>query len=487
MKTGIKRLTPRYWIFYSLIWLWQLLFCSALQANEAGDQAANGLKVFSTIRDKSFFIGKPFTFIIVVNGTDMAEPPDTAKIDGLRFRLVDTCVLKSGDQRGYSFEYRVVAMRTGTLQIPSLAVSAKGTVLHTRPHQITVKEPKAHPGIKIDMQVTPEVCYVGQPVVLDVCWHSSLPFYAFRSVQIDLPVAYSPQFRILDCPIRNAANQRRIGLPVANMRVIGILDRSRIDGKPFELLRFRKLLIPRQPGTLRIPPATLLSAYLPQGVQKTQKKRRRFTPQYPSHFNNNFFEHVGNQPFELVYVHSPECRLQVHPLPEAGRPSDFYGVVGKCSLLVTATPQKLRIGDPIKLTMTVKDYPYPEALVLPALTKNKALTSGFVISSRPEQDQVKGTVRMVTFVIRPRRIDVKEIPPIRIPYFDPLTRRYGVAASAPIAIHVMPEKTVTSSDAELSGRQKLKNRPIPNSQGIRQPAFSAETAFACHGIHPLPV
>ena len=60
-----------------------------------------------------------------------------------------------------------------------------------------------------------------------------------------------------------------------------------------------------------------------------------------------------------------------------------------------------------------------------------------------------------------------QIPPVRIPYFDPQTGTYNVAQSNEISITVKPAGKVTAFDAELSSDTKLKNRLLNNPHGIR--------------------
>ncbi len=63
--------------------------------------------------------------------------------------------------------------------------------------------------------------------------------------------------------------------------------------------------------------------------------------------------------------------------------------------------------------------------------------------------------------------DVTVIPSVRIPYFDPETKTYGVAESAAIPITVKPAEMVTAFDAAMRGVGPLRNHIDKNPRGIR--------------------
>ena len=52
-------------------------------------------------------------------------------------------------------------------------------------------------------------------------------------------------------------------------------------------------------------------------------------------------------------VSSQPLKLTVLPLPEEGKPSGFYGLVGQYTISASATPTKVNVGDPITLTVKV--------------------------------------------------------------------------------------------------------------------------------------
>ena len=146
-------------------------------------------------------------------------------------------------------------------------------------------------------------------------------------------------------------------------------------------------------------------------------------------------------------IEGKPCTLKVKELPEAGRPANFSGIIGTCSIVTTAKPVDVNVGDPIVLTIALKGLAYPDTARLPALTAQTALASSFRIS-----DQDSGVVqdgnKVFQCTLRALNSDVKEIPAIALSYFDSPTGTYSDAVSQPIPITVHAVKTVTAADAQ---------------------------------------
>ena len=160
-------------------------------------------------------------------------------------------------------------------------------------------------------------------------------------------------------------------------------------------------------------------------------------------------------------------KLNILPLPEEGKPEDFYGVIGKTSLSVVADALTVEEGEPINLTFTLRDNHFPMTLDLPNLMKQTAFKNNFSAPKREGFGEVRAHTKVFSRTLRPLRTDVKQIPAIRIPYFDPLSKSYGIAQQEAIDITVLPAETITAFDAEISNGETLKNTIEASNEGIR--------------------
>ena len=99
-----------------------------------------------------------------------------------------------------------------------------------------------------------------------------------------------------------------------------------------QVISFSKVLIPKRAGRIRLDPVTV-STNMAVGRVRT----------------GDFFN-----PYQIKYkrvsVQSEPVELEVLPLPETGKPPQFYGLVGQYTISASAAPTKVSVGDPITLT-----------------------------------------------------------------------------------------------------------------------------------------
>jgi hypothetical protein len=105
---------------------------------------------------------------------------------------------------------------------------------------------------------------------------------------------------------------------------------------------------------------------------------------------------------------------------------------------------------------------------LPALAKDPAIDQDFKIPEEIAAGVVRGTVKQFTQTLRPKNAEVKAVPPIKIPYFNPDAGRYEIAQSKPIALTVKTARVLTSADVEgKSGETAVRKSELENwSKGI---------------------
>lgn len=105
--------------------------------------------------------------------------------------------------------------------------------------------------------------------------------------------------------------------------------------------------------------------------------------------------------------------LEVMPIPEAGRPSPYFGAVGRFSIEAALDRDRIRFGDSFKLTLTVRGQGNLEFLRMPDLSS----LTGF--HKRGAAEAVRDENRVVvTYDLTPLSADVDEIPSIAWNYFD---------------------------------------------------------------------
>jgi len=130
--------------------------------------------------------------------------------------------------------------------------------------------------------------------------------------------------------------------------------------------------------------------------------------------------------------------LDIRPLPEAGRPEAFEGLVGSFVVRAETGQSRLRVGDSTTLTVTVTGNGNLRDLV----ELSPEDMPGFkVYPDKPSfQADIRGDTLHGTKVFKKALVPLKagtlEIPPQKVPYFDPEKGSYQIAGTAPITLTV---------------------------------------------------
>lgn len=179
-------------------------------------------------------------------------------------------------------------------------------------------------------------------------------------------------------------------------------------------------LFPIHAGEMQIPAVTVQA-----GVVLQQRAQR-----------GGLFEMFTQQPGRVQTVASPVMRLNVLPLPEAGRPQNFSGAVGQFNLQTALDRTAIKMGDAITLTLTLTGTGHPNSFPEPEIT----LPSAFEIY--PPEAQVQTVAqdgrllgkKSWRYLLVGREPGKQVLSPAAFSYFDPQQRAYRSVRSDPVEI-----------------------------------------------------
>jgi hypothetical protein len=161
---------------------------------------------------------------------------------------------------------------------------------------------------------------------------------------------------------------------------------------------------------------------------------------------NSFFG--GQTQYKRFIVNSKPLDLEVLPVPDKGKPAEFYGLIGQYTISASATPAKVNVGDPITLTIKIGGGKYLKPVRWPDLERVPELAKNFKIPSQKASPTVEGGYKIFTQTIRANNDKVTRIPPIPLASFDVAQGKYVTAQTEPIKLDVAPTKVLTSADLE---------------------------------------
>lgn len=197
-----------------------------------------------------------------------------------------------------------------------------------------------------------------------------------------------------------------------------------VDGVRYTVATLQKMaLFPTTAG-----PKTLSPLVLDCDVRVRRASR--------SIFDDSFFDPFGRT--ARFTVRSSPLKIEVLPLPEAGKPQDFQGAVGQFRLKVDLDKRQVEVNDVVTLKLKLSGSGNIKALPAPRVSFSKGLESYDPKTS----EQVKATENSISgsrdyeYVLVPRAGGMQRIEAIRYPYFDPDRESYEVAVVDPIEISV---------------------------------------------------
>jgi hypothetical protein len=412
--------------------------------------ASAGIAVEIVLERQDAAVGEPLAMQIRVSGAKAAQPPDLSGLDGFTVQerggqsTSSTSVTSVNGaweritRLGYVFNYTVTPLRAGRLTIPALAVIVEGTTYRTAPVIVSVSEPRETDDLKLRLQLSAASCYVGQAVTMTVTWFVGRDVSDF---EFQLPLLADDRFELTPLPPSPGdPGREQLRIPLGNAALTAVKGKGELDGREFLTVTFRYLLVPTQAGSLTLPRATVAC--------RTLSVPQRSPGHGPGSGFGGLDDFFGSsQPVARTRViPSNAPALLVEPLPEAGRPADFSGLVGEYAMAAEAAPRDMNVGDPVTLTLTISGA-HPHRAQLPDLARFLP-PSAFKIPAEMAAAETAEDKKIFTQTIRVQDPAVTAIPPIDLSYFDPVQKNYRIARSAAVPLTVHPTRVVTATDAE---------------------------------------
>lgn len=263
------------------------------------------------------------------------------------------------------------------------------------------------PPCRVELRLTPERAVVGEQVVY-AARITRRP--DVRDVHWATPPGF-PGFRVEWLPSRTFREDPQGG-----------------DSGP--AVEERRALFPVRAGKLELPPAVLGCS----------------------------LEGGNGRPREFL-AETPPASLDVSPPPEAGRPSEWTGLVGSVRADAEISAASLHLGESVRIRIRLLG----EANLWDAAVPFGDLPddAGVELLPRPDLLELDPGARLhvrrsFAFDLVPRRTGTLVLPEIRVAYWNPVLAGYRSARASLPAIEVAPREAAPSTEAPLrvSGRRR---------------------------------
>lgn len=404
-----------------------------------GARAASAQQLTLQLASDEVYANLPFELQVIARGFDENPQPTLSKLAIAGCKVtplgvapqVSSMVQIINGQRSesrdvtYAFRFRIEADRAGQFLVPALTAEQGGKKAQSQPARFTVRAVDDSGDMQLRLVLPERPLWVGETV------DGALEWYLRRDVgnrAFSVPLFDEEQRFEIEAP----AGEPRLGGFRAGGRPLELpyeQAKATLDGTAYSRFRFLFRLTPTSPGTLSPPPPRVV-AELSVGVG-----RDMFGFPVPQ---SRLFQAVAKP-----------LRIEVRPLPLAGRPASFKNAVGRAfAMEVQAGRTVVRVGDPIELRVLLRGRGRLPGLILPELSAMGLDAQHFSAPEEPPSGEVleDGKGKLFRVSVRLRSTEVREIPALSFSYFDPDQGRYETVRSQPIALSVKGSSVVSAGD-----------------------------------------
>lgn len=417
-----------------------------------------------SISRREGYVGSPLSIKIIISDAEQDSAPDMPAVPGLTIDRLDAPMVSSEMQiingtvtqsRTTTWTFLITASAAGSYTIPSFQINVDDQTFQTPPQALTFVKSEASELLRVSIEGEPESIYLGESTTMTLrIWVKP---YLDRQHGVELSaidmwnlLAKDSEWGRFTKTVEAMAQQRQAPrgrltqVPSGDENETGLayLYELHVDDWPDHIG-------PLETGSIRIDMQYPLSLTRNRGF-----------------FSNGLAigetRHVSASPSKI--------NIDVKPLPTIGQPEWFSGAVGRFVFDVTATPTDVAVGDPITITMTVRDQGRRPAnlnlLQAPKLDRMPELESNFRVPREQLGGTVEGRTKVFTQTIRADNDSINEIPALPFTYFDQMTKTYKTSWSRPVAISVSPTTGVSTQDViGLSGAARAAPDSLKNVAG----------------------
>ena len=164
-----------------------------------------------------------------------------------------------------------------------------------------------------------------------------------------------------------------------------------------------------------------------------------------------------------LHLTSDPIPLEIVPLPKEGQPENFAGTVGNFQMTASAKPNRVQVGEPIELSVTLSgqgaldNTPIPEADSWEGFKTHPATSEVQHTDTR----HLKSHKKFQRMII-PAQSTLSHLPALKFSYFNPRTEKYVTLETPPTPIEVTGSRTPANPAGDppgLDGTQTFDNTP----------------------------
>ena len=376
-------------------------------------------------------LGDTFVLTVMLEGSKRSDPV-IPNVDGLQFQQqgVSQSMSIVNGQSTSQLQLTVLVLpeRAGDFTIPSITAELDGQKVATLPLKLKVRAAGAQGG-GAQAQRGGTANPNANAGAKGASGGAAEGTGVFIERECDATSVYIGQQ--VTCTMRlyhrgNLNGGQRVSQSSADFRRFNIDGEKRyqkvVNGQRYGVIELKELVVPTKAGNLDLPPYSIEARVLVWTKQNNPLDK--FFDKFGGgvfNFDLNFTEE------RAVTVASEPQRFQVKPLPDAGKPRNFGGLVGLFHLDANLSKAKIAAGDTVTITITIEGNGLTDTLgdIGPTLTN-----IGKVYPDKPEYlEQITAENGIVSkkvykYAVVPSRAGQYDLGAIEVPSFNPKLNQY---------------------------------------------------------------
>jgi hypothetical protein len=340
-----------------------------------------------------------------------------------------------------TYSYFLLPAQRGNLVIRQAAIEINGQVYKTTPIKITVTAAVEQPRDPNDTQVNADDVLHLVADVSKTNPYINEPITVVYKLYFGYNVGIT-NWRELDKPKYNDFWSQNIDIKQLQV------EEGKYNGERYRYVVLRKtVLYPQKSGKLEIEPLSL-----------------DIDCELPSSRRNIFGQVLLVQDHKRVSAGARN--ISVKALPEAGKPADFSGAVGKFDFKVTPSKTNLKNGESLELVVSVAGSGNLKLFNLPKPVVPSALEMYDAVHKENVSTILSGMSGKITdsYTIIPQFKGKYPIKPLSFTYFDLGSGKYRTITSGEIMINVLDGPTAAGSVASNDNNEPAKMKIAGNEQ-----------------------
>jgi tetratricopeptide (TPR) repeat protein len=330
------------------------------------------------------------------------------------------------EQQTVSYQLTLRPQREGSFVVPPFSIWTGTSEQSTEELRIDVRRDlKGEELGWITVSVEPLRAYVHEPLRVHVEFGVQQGlrlvqdvYDRYRYLDVEVQAPWLKEFPGGE-PIELPTPEGDVRLIVGNRQLFQAYYKDGVErgGQKWQRFSFDRAFLPTQIGKIELPAPILRYHVLTREGQQ------------------DLFGRPRGQVSDNFYAFGKPITIDVLPIPEAGRPTPYFGAVGRFQIHAALDKDTVKVGNSVKLTLTVTGQGNFEFLRMPTIDELPGFHKLGQAEAKRDADKV-----VVTYDFTPLSADVHEVPAIGWNYFDttPGVEKFVEVKTSALPLAVQP-------------------------------------------------